>query len=247
MVWGLFMPTIFGKFFPDGHYTGWRHDLEKYFSDDMPIDQKALFKNGPSYPYYVTTKFTEDPNKNSHGRPPFTPIEAHGSPKRFVLEKKYRSLGSLITTEDQILTVDEPFKDIIEHLDLGTHQFFPLHILNGAAQGPDPHSDWVLKRYFILVIGRHIDSFSPGRSDPGSWRYSDLDLSSVNDADQTFFCNRDKEPMSKIALSMQVFSSAHLWRERRMVSPLICISDALRAEIVKAGLHLPKHYRLKEI
>jgi hypothetical protein len=93
-------------------------------------------------------------------------------------------------------------------------------------------------RYFVMAIGQYLDSFSPKQSEPASWR---------PDLREYCFFNEGKKPMSGLALSREVFGDAHLWRERRMSSPLICFSDRLMSEIAANGLRLPKHCRLNEI
>lgn len=239
MVWGMGLPGSFGAFFPSGDYVGWSDDLDKYFKNEMPTEQKALFvEDGRFYSSYAMSKFIHDPGEQMRDYPPFTPIEPHEPPKRFELEKQYKSLGSLIETMNCILAVDESLKDIIERFEPGVHQFFPLEISMPFRENYQTYFENYPKRFFILAIGQYIDSFSTEQSDPDSWKEIWPDHFQYND---------DKQSMSGLALSKQTFGTAHLWRERRMLLPLICFSDTLMAEIKKAGLRLPKHYRVKEI
>jgi hypothetical protein len=239
MVWGMALPGSFGPFFPNGDYVGWHDDLKNYFKNEMPNEEKALFvENGWFYASYAMSKFAHDPGKQMPDYPPFTPIEPHEAPNRFVLQKKYLSLGSLINTESRILAVDEPLKDIIERFEPGVHSFFPLEISMPYRENYQTYFENYPKQFFILAIGQYIDSFSPEQSDPGVWK--EMRPGHFQYVD-------DEKSMSGLALSKHAFGSAHLWRERRMAIPLICFSDQMMAEITAAGLRLPKRYRLKEL
>ncbi len=226
--------------FPGGDYVrvarGGCWNISK---TEMPAERKALFYSALAYPSYVSHKFTEEPDKEgSSEKPPFSPVEPHEAPKRFVLRKKYSSLSSLINTVNFIPAVDEPLKIIIEHFEPGVHRFFPLEISMPSRENYQTYLENYPKRFFILAIGQYIDSFSMAQSDPDSWKHN---------GPEHFQYKDDKKSMSGLALSKQAFGSAHLWRERRMSMPLICFSDTLMAEINKVGLRLPKHYQLKEI
>jgi hypothetical protein len=232
MVWGLALPSSYNAFFPGGDYVGWREGLLAYFQNEMPAEQKDLFYNALSYPSYVSNKFSAEPDKEgSSERPPFSPAEPHEAPMRFTLRKKYSKLGSLIETQDQILSVDEPLKDIIERFEPEMHRFFPIEIIM-------PGNEDYPRRFFIMAIGQYLDSFSTEHSEPNLWRDSEFGT--------LIIYRKDKESMSGLALSKRIFGKAHLWRERRMSPNLVCFSDSLMREINDAGLRLPPHYRLKE-
>ncbi len=239
MVWGMALPVDFGDFFPDGEYLGWREGLIDYYENKMSAEQQAQFLNPFTYPFYVMFKFKQNPEwQGSEKFPPFSPIEPHERPTRFTLRKNYKSLGSLIETVDRIFAADEALKDIIERFEPGKHQFFPLEIDMPESSGFQRRPENNPRRFFIMVIGQYIDSFSMEHSDPKSWRKSE--------SGALFFRNVNLS-MSGLALSKQAFGAAHLWRESRMTSELICFSDALMSEIRKARLRLPEHYQLMEI
>jgi hypothetical protein len=84
-------------------------------------------------------------------------------------------------------------------------------------------------RYYVLVIGNYCDSFIPKSSKEGSWEV---------DGPDHYFPAKDRHGMAGLAFSRAIFNGAHLWRERRMSSPLTCFSDELQAEILKAGLNI---------
>lgn len=235
MVWGLSMPSSFGDFFPHGDYVGWDEELTRYYNEEMSAEQKAPFLvRGPvRYHSYVGAKFREECGSNDIVElPPITPIQPHEQPKWFETVKTYSSLGSLIILNDRLWASDEIFKDIIERLDPGVHQFFPIQITM-------PKSAVYPKRYFVMAIGRYLDSFAPEKSKAGCWKHSGNKRYSV--------IYNSKENLTGLAFSKNSFGKAHLWRERHMYSPEIVFSDELQGEIAKAGLRLPKHYKMKEV
>jgi hypothetical protein len=110
------------------------------------------------------------------------------------------------------------------------HHFFPIEIAM-------PKSVIYPKKYFVMAIGQYLDSFSPEQSNPASWE----------NCTEYYRFDKAKKSMAGLALSRQVFGSAHLWSERRMLGELICCSDQLMSEITRSGLRVPKNCKLKEI
>jgi hypothetical protein len=248
MVWGMNMPSSFGEFWPNGDFEGdpldwdsdgWGPRLKAYYAEQPPEVQKALFdyqnqQRGAahSYPYYVSQKFINEIGAMiGPDRPPLSPIKDHEPPRYFQIIRGCKSLGSLIELNDRILAVDEALKRIIERLEPGVHQFFPIEIRlrNGK---PYPTS------YYTLVIGQYIDSFSPENSSVDAFRRSG----------ESYFLNENsKAGITGLALCKAVFGHAHLWRERNMLSRPLFFSDEMQAEIANAGLRIPRHYRVREI
>ena len=231
MAWGLALPGRFGEFFPDGEYVGWDEVLAEYFDNEMAAEQKALFDRPghSSYAFHVAEKFTSEPGLKRSGYPPFGPIAVHEAPKRFETDKKYTSLGSLIQLNDRLLAVDGLLKVIIERFEPDIHHFFPIEI--GM-----PKKVVYPTKYFVMAIGRYINSFLTQQSEPTSWRH---DFGEYNIVEET------KKGMAGLALSRSTFGNAHLWRESRVSNELLCFSDQLMAEINRSGLRLPKNYKLK--
>jgi hypothetical protein len=240
MVWGLKMPSGFGDYFPEpgaGH-VGWRESLTKYFNEAMPAEEKALLLDQPgsavgSYVYFVSTKFYGEPGRSWGGRPPITPVAEHEWPMWYETKKRYSTIGSLWEMSGQIPAVEEALKDVIERLEPGVHHFHPITVTTRKG-------DIYPKRYYTMVIGQFLDSFEPAKSAEGSW-------SKEKDYDSYTAYIDDKKCIEGLALSSASFGSAHLWRERRLRSPDIFLSDILKAEIDKAGLRIPRHYRMKEV
>ena len=120
---------------------------------------------------------------------------------------------------------------IIEQIEPGVHRFSPIQINMGRGGNSS-------KLYYLLVVGQHLDSFSPEQSCHLSWR---------SDGDYYRRYEERKADMARLAFSKKVFADAHLWRERRFLQFLTCLSDELQAEITKSGLRVPKHYRTREV
>lgn len=237
MVWGMIMPTGFGEVWPDGDFVGWNETLQAYYREKMPPEQKALFEFGSgngasSYAYYVSGKFISPPGETAGPEyPPYSPIEPQEPPKSFTTEKRYSSLGSLIMLNGRILAVDDPLKAIIERLEPDVHQFFPIEIRM-------PHGTVFPKSYFVIHIGQYHKSFSSENSREGVWR---------ENGEFGYIIEKSKKGVVGLAFAKSVFGNSHLWRERDLRESLTCFSDQLQAEISKAGLRIPKHYRMLEI
>lgn len=247
MVWGMHLPSSFGEFWPDGYFEGetkadtegWFERLKQYYSDQPADVQKRLFdfddgagNAAHSYPSQVVTKFKKEiGTKPSIDRPPLTAIQRHEPPTNYQTCKTYAALGSLIMLSSKIIAVDGSMKAIIERLEPDVHQFFPIEIRM-------PRGAVFPENYFILVIGRYLDSFSPDSSKPGSWK---------SGGDFYYRQGDRKSDMAGLAFSTAVFGEADLWRERRLPNGgLTLFSDLLKGDIDEAGLRLPKIFKMRE-
>lgn len=152
-------------------------------------------------------------------------------PQELRLQKSYTDLGAMINTRDRLLAVDESLRDIIEALEPGVHRFWPLR-LTTANHSAHP------KRYFGLIIGRFLDSFHPEATAPESVTGAHY---------QKQASDTTKAVFATLAMKADHIGQAHLWRERQLIRPSIFFSDILQAEIVNAGLSIPKHHKLKVI
>ncbi|MEJ2020381.1 MAG: hypothetical protein P8X51_19625, partial [Maritimibacter sp.] len=145
---------------------------------------------------------------------------------------RVKSFGSLIHLPNRLVAVDEALKTIIERLEPDLHQFWPIRIIM-------PNGDTYPETYYGLRIGQRLDSFDPDASDEGVW---DVSIGGIY---QVYLPR--KKYYEGLALSAEKIGKAHLWREVKLVTPDLYFSDALMAEIKKAGLRLPKSFRLKTV
>src|SRR5207245_173725 len=79
-------------------------------------------------------------------------------PTEYRMRETPKSLASLIQLTDRLLAVDATLKEIIETLEPGVHQFWPIRM-------PMPRGKDYPVPYYAMIIGRFIDSFVPEQSE----------------------------------------------------------------------------------
>ncbi|WP_454607829.1 imm11 family protein [Labrenzia sp. MBR-25] len=230
------MPSGFGAYFPDGDYVGYRERLTKYFDEEMPAEEKAKFGEDKDIGYvsHVVQNFTYEPGTAHGDNIPCRLVAEYEWPEEYELVKTYKALGSLFEMNGQLLAVEPAFKDVVERLEPGIHHFRPLRVTTRKREAYP-------KRYYTMVISKFLDCFDPASSAEGSWEKPSEDYDSYRVYIDT------KKYMEGLAFSRSAIGNAHLWRERRLYSPQIYFSDALKAAFDRAGLRLPRHYRMKEV
>jgi hypothetical protein len=223
MTWGMRLPIEFGLFFPNGDYIGFKETLEQFFLNEMSKEERASCGGVAGYALKTSNKFHTTPE----------PLRPHECPREFKVEyTRVKSFGSLIHLPNRLVAVDEALKAIIERLEPGLHQFWPIRIIM-------PNGDIYPETYYGLRIGQRLDSFDPDASDEGVWDVSRGGIYRV-------YLPR-KKYYEGLALSAEKIGKAHLWREAKLYKPDLYFSDELMAEIKKAGLRLPKSFRLKTV
>lgn len=183
MVWIMSLPNGFGEFWPDGDFEdgdnpsaiGWYGRLKEDLKNLSPEEQNQLMPGAgwSRYGYFVSTKFVKEVGeKAAVDLPPITPVLPHEAPTTFNTEKACKNLGDLIMLNDGILAVSEELKAIIEDLEFGVHQFFPIDIIPPRGVCP--------KKFFTMVIGNYRNSFEdtaktlPRWSDDGPYKFSSV-------------------------------------------------------------------------
>jgi hypothetical protein len=239
MVWGMYLPSSGGAYGPYGecegsvdHYgDGWHHRLIKYYQDQMPESQRTYYHRG--YPYCVVEKFLYECGHKEPGPDDVvvTPIEEHEPPTFFQTDKGFHELASIISPGNRMWAVDETMKRLIERIEPGVHRFYPLEIRM-------PRGKIYPVQYYVLVVGRWLDSLSPEKSDRECFTHYFPEMNH-------FYIRGDKKNIAGLALQQSVFNGAHLWRERGLKEWLICFSDIFAADLTRAGLKLPKYYRMR--
>jgi hypothetical protein len=222
LVWGMerIGSGIYG---PHGTFPGEierLNDLGRELSDE----ERAKFKPH-DYGFAIYERLLKD----------IGPLADHELPRMFVASERPKALGSLIRLA-WARAVDQKLKDIIERLEPGVHQFWPLQIVM-------PNGDEYPVQYYGMMVLRRLSSFRPDQSDPscflgqqiapGIRSYSSYGVS--------------KKINAGLAMSKAVLNGSHIWRERELTNPTLVLSDDLVAEIKKAGLKIPKHFPLKEV
>jgi hypothetical protein len=239
MVWIMSMPTGFGEFWPSGGFEDvdqsgskdWIARLRAHISSQPEEAQKKLMPSGAPYRYgyFVAQKFkTEIGEQPAADLPPVTPVLAHEAPKTFNTAKTNKKLGDLIMLNSRILAVSEGLKAIIEDLEPGIHQFFPIDIVQPRSIYPTP--------FYTIVIGNYRNSF----------RDVEAVMPELPDGERYTFTEVDKAAASKMYFDRSVFGSAHIWRERAFNEFIINFSDKFVQSAIEANMRLPKLYQAKE-
>lgn len=240
MVWGLVFPSGFGDGWPDGEFEsdpkynepGWFGRLKSHYLDQSPEVQRRLYggqiaDHAMGISSYVVGKFTHEvgSRENQH-KPPFSPLEEHEPPRFFQTLRKHTDLCSIIKLNCLIPAVDDDLKAIIEHLEPGVHQFYPLEIRL-------PAKKVYPKNYYTLVVGTFLDSFAFDQTKPGS---------AHSPSPGRFNLNTTKKAMAGAAFRKVGFAGHHLWRERTFWHNVLCFSEELHDAIVEAGIKMPRKF-----
>ncbi len=240
MVWGLCLPDGFGDGWPSGSFEsdpkvsdrGWYERLQAdYLAQDVE-SQRSLFggqldEHALSYPSYVMRKFVNEcGTKMNPGKPAYSDIESHEAPQFFQTRRSHKQLFALLKLNDFIPAVDEELKSIIELLEPGVHQFYPLEVrLPGKKIYP--------KQYYTLVIGTFLEGFDFEQTRKGSAHSPHPGYYNINTT---------KKAMTGAAFRKDCFEGHHLWRERSFWPEFLCFSDDLHDAIIDAGLKMPRTF-----
>jgi hypothetical protein len=232
MVWGMPLPSSGGPYGPYGDFEGggWTDRLRAYYNEKMSEEEKLPFKDAygggaHSYPFFAWGKFVgELGTKDSPDALSFTPIESHEPATFFSSAAGYKALASIISLPGRVWAVDEPTKAVVERLEPGVHEFYPIEIRFPRGKVyPSP--------YYVLVIRQYIDSLVPEKCKEGALGVTD----------------HYKKAITGRAFLKAKFGKAHLWRDRAFREWMACMSDELHDELDKMGLLLPKQYPMIEI
>ncbi len=250
MVWGVALPSEFNAFSPRGELRGYDEDLAAHykaerrpgltprhpptfvFTTDRPYrSDGTAYEAFTTYALDVWIKFSGlwgDPQLRT---PPLLPVQPHEWPKEFVYARDYKTRASILELPRARCAVEEELRVLIERLDPGIHSFHPIRVVLRTG---DEHP----LKYHCMVVGRWLESFSLGDSDPGC-------LSDTDSVSPTLSCSR--RTYAGAAMRASVIGDAHLWRERFLRGPRFCFSDRLMEEATAAGLRLPTHFRMKSV
>ncbi|MCG7495029.1 imm11 family protein [Thalassobius sp. Cn5-15] len=216
MVFAVYEPSNFGIVFPEGDYVGFYETLQAYYDNEMSDADKQMMESPDRFTAYeFVKKFTED----------LGPLKDVECPKVFRLKKTPKKIGAMIQIQSGLPLVSEALKNIIETLEPGIHQFWPVSINL-------PRNKTLPEQYYGLRIATFLDSFRPEQSEEESWR----PLGKL-------FTSYDSRAKAKgLAFSKDVLAGKHLWREVRLFKPTMCMSDELQQAAAEQELYLPKHY-----
>lgn len=244
MIWGMYLPRGGGPYGPYGEFEGpvdvygdgWRHRLIKYGHEELPEEQRAFYGDGRRYASCVVEKFQYECGHKQPGPDDLVvrPIEGHEPPRFFQTQAGYNELSSILSLPDRIWAVDETVKAIIERLEPEIHRLYPVEIRM-------PRGKVYPVKYYVLVVGTYLQSFSPEESSKHSFR--SYEANGV----KWYGLHGSKSEITGLAFRKSICRDAHLWRERGLNEWLICFSDELESGLSGAGLKLPKYYRMRDV
>jgi hypothetical protein len=234
MVWGVGFPASWGRHNPEGaNDNPFREQIHRLFVA-MPKAIQDLYPSPKEAWYYsaVKEKFTKDPEKHSRGYPPYGAPAENEWPAERRLKKRHENLAPIIEAGSGTghFLVHETLKMLIEHLEPGVHTFHPIAITM-------PRETVYPVQYYTIMIGNWIDSFLPTVSNTDCFRAK---------MGSYFINGYTKHDMGGLVLSPERFGKAHFWREKKLLTPDIFISDTLHEHIVRAGLEMHKTFQLSE-
>ncbi len=227
MTWGMKMNSGLGDFFPDGTYAEWDDQLRQFSKDGLSDERKhAILQSTRSYKGLIADAFSREIGAPWGGSNVIFPLDEE-LPKAFQTVKTYRTLASLIELNDRLVAVDEDLRAIIEDLEPGLHRFWPIRI--DMPKGVD-----YPRAYYGMLVGRFLDSFMPEKSDPAAFRTGEP----VEDI--YFLRGAASDTFSGVVFDGEVIGSSHLWRERKLLTISLLLSDTLKSRIDAAKLRVPK-------
>jgi hypothetical protein len=247
MVWGIRFASEFNEFFPRGGFRGYDEALAAHygaepipgypptyrFISERPVDGAGQpYRTFVDYTYHLSEKFHTEIGAARPHFPPLTPVQPHEWPMEYIYERIYKRPAAITVFTNRMYAVDEGLRDIIEQLEPGVHQFNPIRVL--LPKGVEHPV-----KYHMMIVGRWLNSFSLVDSSPASLMRTDTIAPLVHPD--------DKKGYAGVAMRDSVIGDAHFWCEKNLRGPTFLISDALKAEVDKAGLRLPPHWQMKLI
>ena len=160
------------------------------------------------------------------------PVSEAMQPRRFNIERGGRTLAAWIKSVNRLPLVADEVRAAIERVEPDVHQFWPMAVVY-------PNGDRTAHDYHAMVIRQFRDAVIEEKSE--------VRKESSPPASRPAFYHGDgtKANVKKITLSAERIGSAHLWRDQRLHSPNIFMSDALQSAIAQTGLTIMPHARTK--
>lgn len=237
MVWGMRLPDNFGEFWPSGEFeydpeekeSRWPDRLRLHYLAQTPEEKIRLLDYRGLEDGRNTAGWAAGEYKHSAwGKFKYEVGTKNGPDSLPVTPAEAHEAPSTFDTEKIIEKLGSLIK--LNGMILAVDEALKDII---ECLEPDVHQFFPIeirmpkgrvfpRNYYTFVVGRYLNSYSPEHSD------------------------ESKKNMVGRSFSRAAFGSSHLWRDRRF--PLVnCFSDELIDEISKAGLRLPKIYKMKEV
>ncbi|CUH81162.1 imm11 family protein [Tropicibacter naphthalenivorans] len=225
MPYAFDIPSVFGRFNPDGEFRGYWPLVEEYY--------KKLVEDGKTEHAFFTT-YKLELWKEYHKGTAVIPDEIF--PRSYHLAKAYKSLGDIFDVGFG-LCLSQEVKDILEGLEPGRHQIAPMDVISLTGEA-------VKGSYYLLRIRSILDAFDAENSDPNCFTKAKSGLMRIN--------GTSKDCAAGIALDPKVIEGHHLWRgffsaETGISGFDFYVSDSFHDAIAAAKLKTPKFMRLMAV
>ena len=219
MAWGLRYALGSGDYSPDlVAPTEADRLLKQHFDDVLTAEERAE--------YLVVSGFASEQyaelRRNAEALPEYM-MPAHET-----LRKTYKNLGSIMNARGIIL-VDRRLKEMIETIERGRHQFWPLELRM-------PKNKVYPKEYFGFRIRNYVDAFRPDLSRE----------SSFSSSGSTYTGGTTKAEAQGIVIDKSIISGLHVWRDRKLIVPHIYFSDELMELVKGEGLRIFQSFHFQE-
>lgn len=143
-----------------------------------------------------------------------TPVAAETVPNRAVLLSRHKTIPDFIVLPPA-MGVSEAFREMVEDLDPGVHQFFPVTLSRKSGELID-------KRYYALNICRRLDAVIVEKSNV-TWGRTGLGGFPI--------LHLGAGP-PHFTLSRQAIGGAHMWHGLSQFRGLTFFSDALMSRVL---------------
>ncbi|WP_208347473.1 imm11 family protein [Pseudaestuariivita rosea] len=153
-------------------------------------------------------------------------LEPNEVPSVLKLEKNPQNLPASFMTADSLYIVQKPFRDLIEKLDPGLHQFFPIEV---RLRNETPHDP----SCYAINVTETRDSILDEQSSVEKF------VTNPNNTDKHIIYYKKDVTVDPIKLT-----DIHLWREARYPWSLL-MSDELRDALKETGLRTPRCFKAK--
>lgn len=228
MTWAMHIGRHFHKFCPSADMD--RFDAaEEAFFEALPESEKEKYQS--RYSHYALERI----KKFNRGE-----VLADHEKYRWFRMKKPRKTFPDVMVPTGTLSVTSAFKDAVETLEPGVHDFWlaeieqPDGVGEDAGWEPIPGGD-----YWVMQIRQSLTALDVQNSDP-KYLY-------LGNGTGTAKALLPDPGAVDLAISRQAVEAAHLWKDPSVLGFDCFFSDALAEDVKRRRLVVPKLYHLKDV
>ncbi len=229
MTWAMYIGRHFHKFCPSADMDRFKAAEEAFFGA-LPESEKEKYLS--RYSHYAL----ERNKKFNRGEA----LADHEKVRWFRMEKRRKTFPDVMVPTGT-LSVTSAFKDVVETLEPGVHDFWLAEIEQPDGAGEDagwepiPGGD-----YWVMQVRQFLTALDVQNSDPKCLYLGN------GTAPAKVLGLLDPGAMD-IAISRQAVEGAHLWKDPSLIDFDCFFSDALVEEVKRRRLVVPKLHHLKDV